>query len=250
MKVPFRKGAFPIIVQIWELRAGNVIRIHMTRATRKRNPDSSEHYEMENGKTIEAQEFSDIFIGTKGQQILMVFSPRPNVFLPIKFLWRIVGKDELTTEEEAELNQIVSFTPEETQILNMITDPKSREKEKNKQLQIKEKEKEKLYKKILKKKFDVEIATQIDSDTINHLVYKLQKNKLRLTPKGLSPTVVVAILVVFCAIAILVILWGSYNYWLAPQLEFLKTTQDQLLQLYGMAQSGSAPVPAGPTPTT
>jgi len=209
-------------MEIFELRAGGIIRIIKDNVQRREEKDGSQCYYMKNAKdTLESQEFEDIYVDVNGRQELKVFSPTKGVYFPINFMFK----------------KIRGFTKEEQ---NKINNAKTEDEKKKITREV--------YANIYKAQFDI----RVDTDTLNHFIYKIRKNKLRLqTGGGLSPTMILTLMVVFMAVAFLIMSWASYNYSFKPQMEFWEKQGPQILEMYknicpAIAQNSiQQPVPVG-----
>jgi len=200
MNIPFISKWLDM--EIFELRAGGIIRIVRDKVQRRKASDESEEYYLKNAKdSLKSQDFEDIYVDTKGRQMLKVFSPTKGVYLPINFLFK---KTRKFTEEEQD------------RIDKAGTDEEKKEK-------IRE-----IYADMYKAQFD----TRIDTDTLNHFIYKIRKNKLRLqTGGGLSPTMILTLMVIFIAVAFLIMSWANYNYSWKPAMDFWTEQSPKVLEL-------------------
>jgi len=203
-------------MEIFELRAGEMIRIVDDKVQRRKESDGSQYYWLKKEKEeLSAQEFEDIFIGSKGQQKLKCFSPTKGVYWPIKF---IVKKIRDITEEE---RKIIEGT-------------------------LNEQQKKLVEKEIYQKIYETYLETVIDTETINHAIYKMQKNQLRLqTGKGISPTVVLVALIITIAVFIVLSSWAEYSYFIKPAMEFWNSQAPKILEA---SQRVSCPNPISAPP--
>ena len=215
-------------MEIFNLRAGGFIKIERDKVQRRKNQDLSQYYYLQNAKeTLEPQEFEDIYVGAKGEEVLKVFSPTKGVYLPIKFMFNKVR--DLTKEEQKQMDDL-KITVQEQQELDKETD-----KNKKKVLQAIVDKRIKTDKKVLLKKFYGEMyqtyfESKIDTDTLNHLVYKVQKNALRLQGGGMDLATKITLLIVFMIVASLVQAWVLYNYFLEPGIAFWNTESANVIK--------------------
>jgi hypothetical protein len=203
-------------IEIFELRAGGNIRIVDDKVQRRKESDNSQYYYLKKEKEeLSTQEFEDIFVGAKGQQKLKCFSPVKGVYWPIKFF----------------VKKIRNLTDSEKKEIEAITDPELKK--------LKEKE---IYQKI----YETYLETVIDTETLNHAIYKMQKNQLRLqTGKGISPTVILVTLIITIAVFIVLASWSEYNYFMKPAMEFWNSQAPIILEA---SQRVSCPNPIATPP--
>lgn len=177
-------------IEIFHLRAGGMIRISNDKVQRRKNKDLSQYYYLQNEKeTLEPQEFEDIYVGSKGEEVLKLFSPTKGVYLPIKFMFNKLR--DLTVAEQKKIDD----EPDEKKKKSIMRN---------------------IYAEIYKANFE----SRIDTDTLNHLVYKVQKNALRLQGGGMDLATKITLLIVFMIIASVIQAWITYNYFLKPGIEF------------------------------
>lgn len=189
-----------VSVEIWNLRAGGMIRVVYDKVQRRTDKDGSQHYYLKKEKeTLEPQEFESIYVGSKGEEILKMFSPTKGVYLPIKFMFNKLR--ELTIEEQEKLDS----------------------------LQSKE-EKTKYLKKLYGDMYEAYFESKMDADTLNHAVYKIQKNALRLQGGGMDLATKITLLIVFMIVASVISAWLQYNYFIKPGMEFWDANSGDVLK--------------------
>lgn len=200
MNIPFVSKWLDM--EIFELRAGGIIRIVKDKVQRRENKDGSQYYYLKNAKdTLEPQEFEDIYVDTKGRQMLKVFSPTKGVYFPINFIFKKTRK----------------FNEEE--------------RKKIKNAETKEKKK-KIIREIYADMYKTEFEARVDTNTLNHFIYKIRKNKLRLqTGGGLSPTMILTIMIVFIAVFIILTSWAEYTYFMKPAMEFWNEQAPKIMEM-------------------
>jgi len=213
----FGRGKW-IDIEIFELRAGGVIRIINDKVQRRKDDDGSQYYYLRGEKeTLEPQEFEDIFVGSKGQQKLKCFSVTKGVYWPIKFVLKQVR--DLNVEEKKKIDEEKDL-----------------------------KKKKRLEKEIYKKIYDAYLETVVDTETLNHTIYKIQKNHLRLQTKtGLSPTIILTVVIIILAIFIILSSWAEYTYFLKPAMEFWNNQAPKIMEA-SQRVSCSNPTSATPSP--
>jgi hypothetical protein len=226
----FGKGKIKWLdIEIDELRGGNLIRVIHDKVQRRTEKDGSSEYYLKGAKTtFEAQEFEMIYIDETGSQTLKVFSPAKNIYLPIHLVFAQLRK--LTEEEEKQISDI-KINPEEQLA---IENAKGRAKQDLKALAEQRVEAEKLAvkNKLYRDIYNAEYQVDVDTETLNHAIYKLQKNHLRLTAgAGISPTMILTMTIIFIAVAFMMMGWAQYNYFLKPSMEFWNEQAPKILQL-------------------
>jgi hypothetical protein len=247
MMNPFKRISW-LDIEIYELRAGGSIRIVDDKVQRRTADDGSQEYWLKNLKdSLEAQEFEDIFIGSDGKQKLKCFSPTKGVYWPIKLI--VTKTRELTEIELKQIQDSGVVTPEDELKLMNIKDEEKREEEKNIIIDINRHKKEKeIYQKIYK----AYMETVIDTETLNHAIYKIQKNQLRLqTSKGISPTLILTVALIGLAVFIILASWAEYTYFQKPAMEFWNEQAPKILEASqrvacnSPVQAPVQPVPVG-----
>ena len=237
-------------IEIDELRGGNLIRIVRDKVQRRIHKDGSQEYYLKKAKTtFEAQEYEMIYVDSDGNQAMKVFSPAKGVYFPIGFKFKKMR--ELTSEEKAKIDAI-KITPEEQQKLDSIKKKKDKEIFQEKINQRIESEQNKLKNKIYREIYDAEFEVEIDTETLNHYIYKVQKNHLRLVAgAGLSPQMILTITILMLAIGFMMMSWANYNYSIKPGMDFWATHAPEVLKLAQTLANKGCPSPASnqiPTP--
>lgn len=244
MRNPLKRTVW-LDVEIYEQRAGGVIRIVDDKVQRRIDNDGSQLYYLKNAKdTLEPQEFENIFIGSNGKQKLKCFSPTKGVYWPIKFI--VTRTREFTEAELKQIQVAEKLTAEQETKLLEIKDKKNREEEK---LTLMKNNKSKKEKELYQRIFQTYMETVIDTETLNHAIYKIQKNQLRLqTGKGLSPTVILTLVIIVLAVFIIIASWSEYSYFLKPAMDFWNNQAPLILNAVNKV-SCQNPTSAGTIPT-
>lgn len=177
-------------IEVWSLRAGGGIRVVNDKVQRRKRKDESQYYYIKGTKDeLEPQEFKNIFIGAKGEEVLKVFSPTKGVYLPINFIYK----------------KVRHFNDKEKKYIDEATNEKE-----------KKRRKQEVYKNIYKVSFE----SQVDTDSLNHAIYKIQKNALRFQGGGLDLATKITILMVLMVVVFIIISWATYNYFIKPGMDF------------------------------
>ena len=177
-------------IEVFNLRAGGMIRISRDKVQRRKNSDLSQYYYLQKAKeTLEPHEFEDIYVGSTGEEVLKLFCPTKGVYLPIKFMF----------------NKLRDLTVEEQKQIDAITDSKEKKIKLNK-----------IYEKMYKANFE----SRMDTDTLNHLIYKVQKNALRLQGGGMDLATKLSLFIIFMIVCSVIQAWVLYNYFLSPGIDF------------------------------
>lgn len=216
-------------IEIAELRGGDIIRIVRDKVQRRNEKDGSSEYYLKDLKTsFEAQDYELIFIDTAGNQTLKVFSPAKGVYLPMRLAFTKMR--ELTPEEKKELEEIKISDEDQAKIDQ--ASGKAKEALELMANQKAEYERAKARNKIYKKIYDAEYRISVDTETMNHGVYKLQKNHLRLVAgQGMSPTTILTMTIIILAVGYLIIGWANYKYNIEPGMAFWDTHADGVMRV-------------------
>ena len=205
-------------IEIFQLRGGNTIKIVRDMVQRKVNKDGSQYYQLKKLKdTFEPQEFESIYSGSSGEDILKLFSPTKGVYWPIKF----------------QLKTVRPFTEQEQKFIDEGTDEKD-----------KEKRKKEIYQKIFKTQFE----TVVDTNTLNHAIYKVQKNALRFQGSGMDLATKMSILTIMLVVAFIIVSWATYNYFINPGMIFWNDHAKEVVEVYRLQHTGTS-IPANQEPT-
>ncbi len=205
-------------IEIWSLRAGEGIRVSKDKVQRRKYKDGAQYYYIKGTKDeLEPQEFKNIYVGTKGEEVLKVFSPTKGVYLPIKFIYK---KMRAFNDKEIKYINDVDYTDEEKKQLKEAKDEKEKKKLKQKFDTRIEREKKRRTKETYKKIYKLSFESQLDSDTLNHAIYKIQKNALRFHGGGMDMATKLTILMVMIVVVFIIMSWATYNYFIKPGMDF------------------------------
>lgn len=187
-------------IEIWSLRAGGGIRIVNDKVQRRKKKDESQYYYIKGTKDeLEPQDFKNIFIGAKGEEVIKVFSPTKGVYLPINFIYK----------------KVRPFNDEEKKYINEAPTPADKK--------IRSQE---VYKNIYKVSFE----SQVDTDSLNHAIYKIQKNALRFQGGGIDLATKISILMVLMIVIFIISSWAVYNYFIKPGMDFWSVSADDVIR--------------------
>lgn len=212
-------------IEIWSLRAGGGIRISKDKVQRRTKNDGAQYYYIKGTKDeLEPQEFKHIFVGSKGEEVLKVFSPTKGVYLPIKFIYK----------------RVRPFNEKEQEYINEATS---------------DDEKKKRAKETYQKIYKISFESQVDSDSLNHAIYKIQKNALRLQGGGMDLSTKIALMMVMMIVVFIIISWATYNYFIKPGMDFwsanakdVLTAKELDLETARLNAGITEPLPQTPTP--
>jgi hypothetical protein len=105
-------------------------------------------------------------------------------------------------------------------------------------------------KEVYQKIFQTYFETMIDTETLNHAIYKVQKNQLRLqTGKGISPMMLMTVAIIAMAVFIILSMWANYSYDLKPSMDFWNSQAPLILNAVNKVScpnptsAGTVPVP-------
>jgi hypothetical protein len=223
MNIPIISPGKWVDIEIFQLRGGNTIKVVKDKIQRKINKDDSQYYQFKKSKdTMEPQEFENIYTGSKGEDVLKLFSPTKGVYWPIKFV----------------LKTVRPFSDAEQKY---ISESKDDIEKKNR---IKE-----IYQKIYKAQFE----SVVDTATLNHGIYKIQKNALRFQGGGMDIATKMSILTIIIVIAFILCSWSVYNFFIQPGMIFWNDHSKEVVEVYRLQYTGTStpaiqepvPVPGG-----
>ena len=79
-----KRNSFPVIVRIIAEREGSK-KIYYDRARRVKEGGSNKYVLLHDGGDFDAPAYQHLILDKKGQECLDVYSPRPKVFIPVKY---------------------------------------------------------------------------------------------------------------------------------------------------------------------
>lgn len=223
MNIPYISPGKWVDVELWLLRGASGIKIVKDQVQRRKKNDGSQEYYLKGQKdTLEPQEFDSIYSGSKGEDVLKLFSPAKGVYWPIKFVLKT-----MRPFNDAEQKYIADSKDD--------AEKKKRERE--------------VYQKIYKVQFE----SVVDTATLNHGIYKVQKNALRFQGGGMDIATKMSILTIIIVIAFILCAWAVYNYFVNPGMIFWNDHSKEVLEVYRLQHTGTStpetqepvPVPTG-----
>jgi hypothetical protein len=219
MNIPIISPGKWVDVELWLLRGAGGIKIVRDKVQRRtKNDDSQEYYLKGQKDSLEPQEFESIYLGSKGEDVLKLFSPAKGVYWPIKFVLRTMRP----------------FSEAEQKYISESKDD----------VEKKKKTKE-IYQKIYKAQFE----SVVDTATLNHGIYKVQKNALRFQGGGMDLATKMSILTIIVVIAFIMCCWATYNYFIMPGQIFWNDHSKEVVDVYRIQHTGtSAPATQEPVP--
>jgi len=221
MNIPLISPGKWVDIEIWMLRGAGGLKIVKDKVQRRVKKDDSQEYYLKNAKdTLEPQEFESIYSGSKGEDVLKLFSPAKGVYWPIKFV----------------LKTMRPFTEQEQKYISESAD---------------DVEKKKRIKEIYQKIYKVQFESVVDTATLNHGIYKVQKNALRFQGGGMDLATKMSILTIIIVIAFILCSWSVYNYFIQPGMTFWNDHSKEVVEVYRLQHTGtSVPATQEPVPIT
>jgi len=218
MNIPYISPGKWVDVELWLLRGASGIKIVRDKVQRRRKSDDSQEYYLKGQKdSLEPQEFESIYSGSKGEDVLKLFSPAKGVYWPIKFVLKT-----MRPFNDAEQKYILESKDD--------IEKKKRTKE--------------VYQRIYKVQFE----SVVDTATLNHGIYKVQKNALRFQGGGMDLATKMSILTIIIVIAFIMCSWAVYNYFINPGMIFWNDHAKEVVSVYQAQHGNPAPATQEPVP--
>lgn len=252
MNIPIISPGKWVDVELWLLRGAGGIKIVRDQVQRRIKKDDSQEYYLKNQKdTLEPQEFESIYSGSKGEDVLKLFSPAKGVYWPINFILKTVRP--FTDAERKYIDEATRLTDDENKMILAGKDEKEREKIKQEILKKKFDEKKDRIKEIYQKIYKAQFESVVDTATLNHGIYKVQKNALRFQGGGMDLATKMSILTIIIVIAFILCSWATYNYFIQPGMIFWNDHSKEVIEIARLQHTGTSapeiqepvPVPSG-----
>jgi len=235
-------------IELWLMRGAGKIKVVRDKVQRRIKKDGSQVYYLKKQKDeLEPQDFENIYVGSAGEDILKLFSPTKGVYWPINFVLKTIRP--FTAEEKKYIEDADELTDDENKMVLAGKDEKERANIKIEILSKKKDARKKRIKEIYQKIYKAQFESTVDSATLNHGVYKIQKNALRFQGGGMDLATKLSILTILIVVAFILCSWAVYNYFIAPGQIFWNDHADEVLEVYRLQHTGTSTPPVQtPTP--